>query len=84
MSSNSEKEVFAQIKEITVTTLGIEAEKILMDSKFIDDLGADSLDVVELVMTFEEEFDVAIADEKAGQIITVGDAIKYIIDEQTK
>tara|TARA_B100000780_G_scaffold88795_1_gene61178 strand:+ start:769 stop:1023 length:255 start_codon:yes stop_codon:yes gene_type:complete len=84
MSSNSKEEVFAQIKEITVTTLGIEAADIKMDSKFIDDLGADSLDVVELVMTFEEEFDVAIADEKAGQIITVGDAIKYIIDEQTK
>ena len=84
MSSDSEKEIFAQIKEITVTTLGIEADKISMNSKFIEDLGADSLDVVELVMTFEEEFDVAIADEKAGQIITVGDAIKYIIDEKTK
>ena len=78
MSSNSKEEVFAQIKEITVTTLGIEAADIKMDSKFIDDLGADSLDVVELVMTFEEEFDIPIGDEVAGAMSTVQDAVSYI------
>ena len=58
--------------------LGIEASKITENSSFVDDLGADSLDIVELIMAFEEEFDIEIPDEDAEKIKTVGDAIRYL------
>ena len=67
-----------RVKKIVVEHLGVEAEKVAPDASFIDDLGADSLDIVELVMAFEEEFGVEIPDDAAEKIGTVGDAIKYI------
>ncbi len=67
-----------KVKEMIVDSLGIDPEKIRNDSSFVDDLGADSLDTVELVMAFEEEFDVEIPDEDAEKLSTVGDAIRYL------
>ena len=67
-----------RVKKIVVEHLGVEAEKVTEDASFIDDLGADSLDIVELVMAFEEEFNVEIPDDAAEKISTVSDAIKYI------
>ena len=67
-----------RVKKIVVEHLGVEAEKAPEDASFIDDLGADSLDIVELVMAFEEEFSVEIPDDAAEKISTVSDAIKYI------
>ena len=72
-------EVSEKVKKIIVEHLGIDdMSKITDDAKFIDDLGADSLDTVELVMAFEEAFDVEIPDEKAETILTVGDAISHL------
>ena len=67
-----------QVKKIVVDHLGIDESKVTPESKFIDDLGADSLDTVELVMAFEEEFGSEISDSEAEKILTVGDAIKFI------
>ena len=72
-------DVAEKVKKIIAEHLGIDdMEKITEDAKFIDDLGADSLDTVELVMAFEEAFDVEIPDEKAATILTVGDAISHL------
>ena len=72
-------EVAEKVKKIIAEHLGIEdMEKITEDAKFIDDLGADSLDTVELVMAFEEAFDVEIPDDKAETILTMGDAITHL------
>ena len=68
----------ARIKEIIVNELGVEPEKVTEDASFVEDLGADSLDIVELVMAFEEEFNVDIPDEEAEKLQTVGDAINYL------
>ena len=68
----------AKVKEIIINELGVEAEKVNADASFVEDLGADSLDTVELVMAFEEEFGIDIPDEDAEQMRTVGDAIKYL------
>ena len=68
----------ARVREIIINELGVEAEKVTDDASFVEDLGADSLDTVELVMAFEEEFGVDISDEDAEQMRTVGDAIKYL------
>ena len=73
MSENMDK-----IKEIIVDKLGVEDGKITMDAKFIDDLGADSLDTVELIMQFEEEFGIEIPDEDAEGLLSVGKAVDYI------
>ena len=67
-----------RVKKIVVEHLGVEADKVTEGASFIDDLGADSLDTVELVMAFEEEFGVEIPDYAAETILTVGDAVKYI------
>ena len=67
-----------KVKEIIVDQLGVEPEQVKPEASFIDDLGADSLDTVELVMAFEEEFDLEIPDEDAEKIKSVGDAINYI------
>ncbi|RIX27272.1 acyl carrier protein [Sphingomonas edaphi] len=67
-----------RVKKIVVEHLGVEAEKVTEEASFIDDLGADSLDIVELVMAFEEEFGVEIPDDAAEKITTVKDAIVYI------
>lgn len=69
-----------RVKKIIVEQLGVEPDEVTDDASFVDDLGADSLDVVELVMAFEEEFDVEIPDEDAEKITTVNDAIQYIKD----
>ena len=67
-----------RVKKIVVEHLGVDAEKVTEEASFIDDLGADSLDLVELVMAFEEEFGVEIPDDAAEKITTVNDAIQYI------
>ena len=67
-----------RVKKIVVEHLGVDAEKVTEEASFIDDLGADSLDIVELVMAFEEEFNVEIPDDAAETIVTVGDAIKFL------
>ena len=69
---------FDKVKEIIIDKLGVEDSKITMEAKFIDDLGADSLDTVELIMQFEEEFNIEIPDEDAEGLITVGTAGEYI------
>ena len=71
-------EHYDKIKEIIIDKLGIDNEKITMDAKFIDDLGADSLDTVELIMQFEEEFGIEIPDEEAEGLLSVGQAVDYI------
>ncbi len=71
-------ETAERVKKIVVEHLGVEAEKVNEEASFIDDLGADSLDIVELVMAFEEEFGVEIPDDAAEKITTVKDAIDYI------
>ena len=70
--------LFDDVKEVVVEQLDCDAAEVKEDSKFIEDLGADSLDVVELVMALEEKFDIEIPDEDAEKILTVADAIKYI------
>ena len=72
------EEVSSKVKKIVADHLGIEEAKVTEESSFIDDLGADSLDTVELVMAFEEEFGSEISDSEAEKILTVGDAIKFI------
>ncbi len=66
------------VKEVVVEQLSVNADEVKEDSKFVEDLGADSLDVVELVMALEEKFDIEIPDSDAEAIATVGDAVKYI------
>ncbi len=75
-------DVAEKVKKIVVEHLGVEEEKINESASFIDDLGADSLDTVELVMAFEEEFECEIPDDVAEKILTIGDAIKYIEDNK--
>jgi len=67
-----------RVKSIVVKHLGVDADKVKLEASFIDDLGADSLDTVELVMAFEEEFGIEIPDDAAETIQTVGDAVKFI------
>ena len=76
MSDTNEYHI--RIKEIIIDKLGIEESKITNDARFIEDLGADSLDTVELIMQFEEEFDIEISDEDAEKLTTVGSSIDYI------
>ncbi len=76
-------DVGAKVKEIIVKQLGVNADEVIEDASFVDDLGADSLDTVELVMELEKEFGIEISDEDASNMTTVGEAIKYI-KEQTK
>jgi acyl carrier protein len=74
----SDKPVEERVRAIIVEQLGVEENDVVPAAKFIEDLGADSLDTVELVMAFEEEFDIEIPDEDAEKITTVGDAVQYI------
>lgn len=76
MAGNAE----AKVKEIIINELGVDPEKVTAEASFVEDLGADSLDTVELVMAFEEEFGVDIPDEDAEQMRTVGDAINYLVE----
>ncbi len=75
-------DIAERVQKITVEHLDVDAAKVEPKASFIDDLGADSLDIVELVMAFEEEFDIEIPDDAAETIQTVGDAIKFIQDKQ--
>lgn len=70
--------IFEKVREIVARELKIEPEKITLDSAFVDDLGADSLDMVELVMALEDEFGISISDEEAQTIRTIRDAVEYI------
>ena len=80
MSEN--KEIFDKVKKIILDHLGSEESKVVEAASFIDDLGADSLDQVELVMAFEEEFGIEIPDDAAEHITTVGSAVKYISENK--
>ncbi|MCD4796141.1 MAG: acyl carrier protein [Candidatus Cloacimonetes bacterium] len=71
-------DVEAKVKEIIVEELGVEESEVTNEANFIEDLGADSLDTVELIMKFEEEFDIDIADDEAEKLTTVGKAIDYL------
>ena len=78
MQPMSSEEVYDKVKEIIVEQLGVAETAITPDASFIDDLGADSLDIVELIMALEEEFDLEIPDADAEKIVTVGDVVEYI------
>ena len=71
-----------KVKEIVVQQLGVNADQVTLEASFMEDLGADSLDVVELVMAFEEEFNIEIPDEDAEKVTTVGQAIEYVKAKQ--
>ena len=70
--------VFEKVKEIIVSQLGVEEDEVTLESTFVDDLGADSLDMVEFVMVLEEEFNIEVPETDADKIVTVGDAVEYI------
>ncbi|MCI8481809.1 MAG: acyl carrier protein [Clostridia bacterium] len=74
----SSEEVFEKVKEIIVEQLGVAENTVTMEASFIDDLGADSLDIVELIMALEEEFDLEIPDADAEKIVSVNDVVDYI------
>lgn len=77
-----ENEIFEKVKGIVVEQLGVEETAVKMEATFVDDLSADSLDIVELVMEIEEEFDMEIPDADAEKIVTVGDVVDYIKGKQ--
>ena len=79
----SDKTIADRIKDIIVEQLGVNADQIKPEAKFIEDLGADSLDIVELVMALEEEFGTEIPDEEAEKLQTVGDVARFVDDTQT-
>ena len=74
----SQDEIFEKVKDIIVEQLGVVENTVTLEASFIDDLGADSLDIVELVMAIEEEFDMEIPDEDAEKVVSVGDVVEYI------
>ena len=74
----NEEKIFEKLKEIIVEQLGVEEEKVTIDASFVDDLEADSLDIVELVMEIEEEFNIDVADSEAEKISTIRDVLYYI------
>ena len=74
----TQEEIFEKVKGIIVEQLGVTETSVTTDASFIDDLGADSLDIVELVMALEEEFDMEIPDTDAEKVVTVGDVVEYI------
>ncbi|NMB02551.1 MAG: acyl carrier protein [Firmicutes bacterium] len=76
-----DEKIFEKVKTIVVEQLGINEAEVTADASFVEDLGADSLDVVELVMALEEEFDLKITDEEAEQLTTVRDAVIYISEQ---
>ena len=76
----SSEEVFEKVKNVIIEQLGVAENNITMEASFIDDLGADSLDLVELIMALEEEFDIEIPDSDAEKVVTVGDVVEYIKD----
>lgn len=74
------EEIFEKVKAIIIEQLGVAETAVTMEASFIDDLGADSLDIVELIMALEEEFDTEIPDSDAEKVVTVGDVVDYIKD----
>ena len=78
----AEKSTEQRIKDIIVEQLGVNADQVTSDAKFIEDLGADSLDTVELIMALEEEFGIEVPDEEAEKLQSVGDVVKYIEENQ--
>ncbi len=80
----AEKTIEEKVKEIIVEQLGVNPEQVTPTAKFIEDLGADSLDTVELVMAFEEEFEIEVPDDEAEKLQTVGDVIRYIEENSEK
>lgn len=78
----NEEEIFEKVKKIVVEQLGIEEEHVKKEATFVDDLSADSLDIVELIMGIEEEFEIDIPDSDAEKIVTVGDVVDYIKDKK--
>ncbi|AEE96247.1 MAG: acyl carrier protein [Clostridiales bacterium] len=74
--------LFEKIRDVIVDQLGVEPDEVKLESSFIDDLGADSLDIVELIMALEEEFDMEIPDEEAENLTTVNDVVEYIKSHQ--
>ena len=77
----NEKEVFEKVKTVIIDQLGISEDEVSMDASFTDDLGADSLDTVELVMALEEEFNTEIADEDAEKLVTVKKTVEFILNK---
>jgi len=76
--TKEKKMIFEKIKEILVDELGVEAEEVLMESKIKDDLDADSLDIVQVVMAVEEAFEIEVEEEETEKLITVGDVVRYV------
>ena len=76
----SSEEIYNKVKEIIVEQLGVAETAVALDASFIDDLGADSLDIVELIMALEVEFDIEIPDADAEKVVTVNDVVEYIKD----
>lgn len=74
--------IFEKVRAIIVDQLGVEEEEVTMESSFIEDLGADSLDIVELIMALEEEFEIEVPDEDAEKLLTVETAVKYITERK--
>jgi acyl carrier protein len=77
-------DIFEKVKDLIVDQLGVDASKVTPEASFVEDLGADSIDIVELIMALEEEFGITISDEDAQKIRTVGDAVKYIEENLKK
>jgi acyl carrier protein len=77
-------DIFDKVKDLIVDQLGVDASKVTPEASFVEDLGADSIDIVELIMALEEEFGITISDEDAQKIRTVGDAVKYIEENLKK
>ena len=80
----ADKPIDQRVKDIIVEQLGVKPDQVTSEAKFIEDLGADSLDTVELIMALEEEFGIEVPDEQAEKLTTVGDVIKYIEEHQQK
>lgn len=79
-----QNEIEARVKKIVVEQLGVKEDEVTTDASFVDDLGADSLDTVELVMALEEEFETEIPDEDAEKIVTIKDAVNYVVSRMEK
>jgi acyl carrier protein len=77
-------DIFEKVKDLIVDQLGVDASKVTPEASFVEDLGADSIDIVELIMALEEEFGITISDEDAQKIRTVGEAVKYIEENLKK
>lgn len=74
------EQVLARVKKLILEQLDVQEKEITLEARFIDDLGADSLDIVELIMSIEEEFEIEMSDEDAERVATVGDAVAYIVE----